>query len=77
MIYTGNYNNCSNSKMFVSISGDKGKDAGYEGRYYLPLAPKKEFFEKWKENIGKITEEENMLFYIENYYRKVLKKAYL
>lgn len=73
MIYTGNYKNCSSSKMFVSISGDKGKDAGYDGRYYLPLAPKKDFFKEWKENIKKRSEEENMLFYIENYYEKVLK----
>lgn len=64
---TGMYRRCS-------ISGDGGKAAGYEGTCYPALAPKKEFWQKWHDNIGKIPEEENTRFYIEEYYKQVLSK---
>lgn len=72
MIYTGNYSNC-NGDMCVSISGDKGKDAGYTGRCCLKLAPVRAFWKKWKANIGKIPEIDNTKYYIHEYYTQVLK----
>ena len=74
MIYTGNYENCSKSSKFVSISNDSDKKLNYKGRYYSPLVPKLELLKKWKANIGKIKEEENMRYYIENYYKEVLEE---
>lgn len=73
IIYTSNYNNVKHGNK-ISISKDKGKDAGYEGKTMLSLAPKEDFFRIWKNNRGKISEEENNLYYIKNYYEKVLKK---
>lgn len=73
MIYTGNYENCKELNNFVSISKDGGKSVNFKGKKYYQLSPKLEFFKKWKENIGKITEEENIRFYIEHYYNEVLK----
>ena len=72
MIYTGNYANCKGD-MCVSISGDKGKDAGYTGRCCLKLAPVRAFWKKWKANIGKIPEIDNTKYYIHEYYTQVLK----
>ena len=57
-----------------SISGDCGKSVGYEGKCYSALAPKKEFWKTWHDNIGKISEEENTRYYIEEYYKQVLSK---
>ena len=73
MIYTGNYKNCSSSKLFVSISGDLGKKANFNGKYFKELAPKLSFWKTWHENVGKIPELDNMYYYIENYYNQVLK----
>lgn len=75
MICTGSYNDF-NGKGYncYSISWDKGKDAGYDGDCYLALAPKKDFFRVWRSNIGKISEEENTRYYIEEYYKQVLSK---
>ena len=75
MINTSSYKDF-NTHLYstVSISGDGGKAAGYEGRCYPKLAPKKEFWKKWHDNIGKIPEEENTRFYIEEYYKQVLSK---
>ena len=74
MINTGSYKNFNPMFKSVSISWDKGKAAGYQGSCYSALAPKKEFWDKWKENIGKISEEENNKYYIEEYYKQVLSK---
>lgn len=75
MIYTGNYKNCNQDSLHtVSISGDKGKLVDYKGMSYPKLAPKKEFWTVWHDNIGKISEEENTKYYIEEYYKQVLSK---
>ena len=75
MIYTGNYYNCkSNLFKTYSISGDRGKMASYEGECYPALAPKKGFWEIWHNNIGKISDEENMKYYIREYWLQVLSK---
>lgn len=75
MLYTSSYKNF-NSKLYkgVSISKDKGKDANWKKDYYLSLAPTKELFKTWKKNKGIISDEENNLFYITEFYKQVLSK---
>ena len=72
-IFTGNYEECKAGNL-ISISKDKGKDAGFKGKAILEFAPKEEFFRVYKNNIGKIPEEENAKYYIEQYYEKILSK---
>ena len=72
-INTANYNNCR-TENGISISGDRGKKAGFTGRCFPELAPKKEFWEIWHDNIGKIPEEENIKYYATEYYKQVLSK---
>ena len=75
MISTSSYSNIDlNRYPCCSISGDRGKDARFEGRCYPDLAPKKEFWRIWKDNRGKISEEENTRYYIAEYYKQVLSK---
>ena len=57
-----------------SISGDRGKKARYTGKCFPELAPKLSFWKIWHENIGKISEEENNRYYVEEYYKQVLSK---
>lgn len=57
-----------------SISGDRGANAGYAGEYFKELAPKLSFWKIWHKNIGKISEEKNNKYYIEEYYKEVLSK---
>lgn len=73
MIYTSNYKDCKYTIYNTcSISGDKGKDARYEGKCYSALAPKKEFWDQWKKNIGTVPELENNKYYIREYWKQVL-----
>lgn len=75
MIRTGNYKNFGETNyLTVSISKDRGMDANYEGKCFLDLAPKESFFRTWRNNIGKISEEENNKYYIEEYYKQILAK---
>lgn len=75
MISTCSYKNFnSNLASTIAISGDHGKQANYNGRYFRELAPKLSFWEKWHDNIGVIPEEENTKYYIEQYYKEVLSK---
>ncbi len=73
-IYTGNYDECKVGNL-ISISGDGGRSIGFEGKTLPILAPKKEFWTIWHDSIGKISEEENNKYYIEQYYKQVLKKV--
>ena len=57
-----------------SISSDGGRNFGYKGDVYLPLVPKGDFLKVWEDNKGKISEEENTRYYIEEYYKEVLSK---
>jgi hypothetical protein len=72
---TSNYKNFNGvDYREVSISGDRGKLANYQGRCYPELAPKKDFWQVWHKNIGKISVEDNTKYYIEQYYKEVLSK---
>lgn len=71
MIYTGSYNNCKGSNT-VSISGDRGKLVEYDGEVYSKIAPKLSFWKVWHDNIGKISDQENNIYYIKEYYKEVL-----
>ena len=44
-------------------------------KQYHGLAPKLEFWKIWHSNIGKISEEENTRYYIQEYYKQVLSKV--
>lgn len=70
-IYTGSYDTCKFGNL-ISISGDRGKQVNFNGKTLSCLAPKREFWRIWHDNIGKITEEENMRYYIKQYYEQVL-----
>lgn len=75
MISISNYKNFNKTLYRTCfISGDRGKGAGYTGVYFKELAPKLSFWKVWHENIGKISEEENNRYYIEEYYKEVLSK---
>ena len=73
-IFTGNYEECKVGNL-ISISGDRGKSVGFKGKAIPELAPKRAFWNIWHDNIGKIPEEENNRYYIEQYYKHVLSKV--
>lgn len=56
-----------------SISFDKGKSENWQGKSYPSLAPNRQFWKIWKDNIGYRSEEINNLFYAEQYYFQVLR----
>lgn len=73
MVITSSHNNWKSEKYKqISISGNRGKDAGYEGICYPLLAPKIGFWKEWHNNIGKVEEMENNKFYIRKFYDQVL-----
>lgn len=72
MLTCSHKNYKSNSYTTYAISGNKGKDVNYIGKCYPKLAPKKSFWKIWHDNIGKISEEENNKYYIEQFYKEVL-----
>lgn len=73
MIYTSSYDKCDSDIIKkISISGDKGKSVGYIGDSYSKLAPKKEFWDKWHDNIEKVPKEANDYYYVEEFYKQVL-----
>ena len=72
-IMTSNYDNCK-TENGISISGDRGKKVNFNGNYLQVFAPKKDFWNTWHNNIGKIPEEENTRYYVSEYYKQVLSK---
>ena len=75
MISTSSHDNWQSDRYRTcSISGNRGKDANYQGRCYPKLAPKFSFWKIWHDNIGKISEEENNRYYIQEYWNQVLSK---
>lgn len=75
MLYTSSYKNF-NSNLYkgIAISGDAGKNANWDRESYTALAPKRDFFTTWKNNKGKISDEENNKYYMHEFYDKVLSK---
>lgn len=73
-IFSGNYEECKAGNL-ISISGDRGRKVGYVGKALPQLAPKKEFWQIFNNNIGKIPETENIIYYIQEYYKQVLSKV--
>jgi len=76
MIYTSRYKYFNENSCFktVSISGDRGKKEGYKGKCYSKLAPKKEFWKVWHENLLTVNQEQNSRYYVSEYYKQVLSK---
>ena len=70
-IFTGSYDKCKKGNL-ISISGDRGRSVGFNGKALPQLAPKRNFWNIWYNQIGKVSEEENTKYYIEQYYRQVL-----
>ena len=75
-IFTGNYDECKAGNL-ISISGDRGKSVGFVGKAIPQLAPKRKFWTIWHDNIGKISDEANTRYYIQEYYRQVLSRLNL
>lgn len=71
-VYTGNYDNCDVPEA-ISISGNAGKSIGFRGPHIRELAPKRSWWQVWHDQIGVLSEEENLRFYVESYYETVLK----
>lgn len=57
-----------------AISGNRGQDENYQGKCYPKLAPKLSFWKMWHENIGRISEEDNNRFYVQEYWNQILSK---
>jgi len=72
-IMTSNYKNCV-TENGISISGDRGKGAGFTGMALPELAPKKEFWQVWHSSLGKIPKEASDRYYVKEYYKQVLSK---
>ena len=73
-VFTSNYTDCKIGNL-ISISGDRGRSIGFVGKALPKLAPKKVFWNIFHDNIGKIPEEENIKYYIREYYKQVLSKV--
>lgn len=71
-IMTSNYKNCV-TENGISISGDRGKRAGFTGPALPELAPKFEFWKVWHNTLGKIPKEASDRYYVREYYKQVLK----
>lgn len=75
MICTSSHKDWQSDKFLTyAISGDCGNEARYKGAWYPKLAPKYYFYKKWQDNIGKISEEENNRYYVQEYWNQVLSK---
>lgn len=75
MICTSSHNNWQSDKYTTyAISGNRGRDVDYHGYCYSKLAPKLSFWKIWHDNIGKIPEEENNQYYVQEYWNQVLSK---
>lgn len=75
MIFTSNHNEFRTCAYTTyAISGNRGKDAGYQGASYPKLAPLFSFWKVWHDNIGKVPEEENNRYYVQEYWNQVLSK---
>ena len=74
MISTSSHNDWQSDKYRTySISGNRGKDANYQGKCYPKLAPKFSFWKQWYDNIEKVSEKNNR-YYVQEYWNQVLQK---
>ncbi len=73
-VYTGNYEQCKAGNL-ISISYDKGEDAGFKGKCIPELAPDLDLLLRYKDNIGIVPAEVNEREYIEQYYTSVLSQV--
>ena len=75
MISTSSHKEWNSDKYRTfSISGNRGKDANYKGNSYPALAPKLSFWKVWHDNKGKVSEEKNNRYYVQEYWNQVLSK---
>lgn len=75
MVSTSSHQNFQSDKYITyAISGNRGKDANYQGKCYPKLAPKFSFWKIWHNNIGLVSEEDNNRFYVQEYWNQVLSK---
>ena len=75
MIWTSSHNEFKTSLYKTyAISGNRGADANYKDKCYPALAPKFSFWKIWHDNIGKVSEEFNNRYYVQEYYNQVLSK---
>lgn len=73
MIRTSSYSNFNSlTEKSCSVSGDRGLAANYKGKCYPALAPKKEFWSIWENNIDVVSEPQNNMYYVSEYYKQVL-----
>ena len=73
MICTSSHKDCQSDRYITyAISKNCGKDANYQGKCYHQLAPKLSFWKIWHDNIGKISEEDNNRYYVQEYWNQVL-----
>lgn len=73
MIFSvGSYANCQKGKC-ISISRNEESRVDFTGPRIRELAPKTAWWQEWHDNIGKVSEDENMAFFIKSYYESILK----
>lgn len=66
MISTSSHKNWQSTHYRTyTITEDKGKSVNYEGESYPKLAPSSDIIEKWNNNKGVISDEENNKMYTE------------
>ena len=75
MIYTCSHKNYQSTiYKTYAISGNRGKNVNYQGKYFQYLAPKLSFWKIWHQNQEITPQYENDYYYIKSYYYQVLKK---
>ena len=76
MICTSNYRNFHSDRFApVAISKHLGLDnPDYHGEYYSKLVPEPYIWHVWHNNRGKISEEANNRYYVQEYWNQVLSK---
>ena len=75
MIGTSSYRGWQSSfYKTYSISGERQRNELYQEKCIPELFPKESFEKKYRENIGKISREENERFYVQEYWEQVLSK---
>ena len=77
MVYTGCFDRYDPGKdefETYTIAMDRGSRAGYKGKIYHDLIPKKNIYKEWKNNKTEMTNREANEIFVKKYYDEVLKK---